>query len=230
MAFVQKNTIIVPDISFYSGITNFTVMKAGGAQGVIIRAGQQSYADSKFAEYWAAAKGILLRGCYWFYDSRAEPLGQAALFVSLIKDNLPEMEVWLDYEESYGGAWSGWRHFAVFVAEVKRLLPSARIGIYTGYYYWRDHSPDPTTEAASFQWFKQFSLWLAWYSDASVVKIPAPWASALYWQFTPVGNGPAYGTEALGLDLSCFQGTQAEFDLRYGVTTPPPPPPPVTVV
>jgi GH25 family lysozyme M1 (1,4-beta-N-acetylmuramidase) len=216
-------SIVVPDTSFYSGSIDHAKMKAAGAAGVIIRTGQRNYTDSKFAEYWAAAKGVLPRGCYWFYDSRAEPLGQAALYVSLIKADLPEMEVWLDYEESYGGAWSGWRHFAVFAAEVKRLLPiNTRVGIYTGAYYWKDFGPNAGTDPASLAWFGQFSLWLAWYAPADVVKIPAPWTSCLYWQYTPSGDGPKYGTQSLGLDLNYFQGTQSDFDARYGMVSTPP--------
>jgi GH25 family lysozyme M1 (1,4-beta-N-acetylmuramidase) len=219
-----RQEIVIPDTSFYSGKVDHAKMKAAGATGVIIRVGQRNYADSMFTVYWRDAKTAgLLRGGYWFYDSRAEPVAQAAYFVSLIKDDMPEMEVWLDYEENYGGQWSGWRNFAVFAGEVKRLLSvNTRIGIYTGYYYWMEHSPNPSTESASFQWFEQFPLWLAWYSPAEVVKIPAPWTTALYWQFTATGDGPKYGTQSLGLDLSYFQGSMDDFNARYGMVTTPP--------
>jgi lysozyme len=208
-------------------MVNFDTMKAAGAPGVIIRAGQNNWVDADFSHNWQAAKNAgLLRGAYWFYDSRHPPLAQAAIFASLLNDDPAEMEVWCDYEEFYGGAYAGWRHFAVFVAEIKRLLPSAKVGIYSGFFYWRDHSPNPTTEAASLAWFGQFALWIAWYADVSVVRIPAPWSSALYWQYTDNGDGPKYGTESLNVDLNYFNGSLVDFQLRYNNIVIPPDPDP----
>jgi len=218
-----KKEIIIPDVSFYEDRNDtpqkidFAKMKANGAKGVIVRAGQNTWTDEDMKVSWAAAKGVLPRGVYWYYDSRSDPISQANLFVAQFSNDLPEMEVWCDYEENYGGPYGGWRHFAVFVARVKELLPSCKIGIYTGFYYWQDHSPDQVKEAASFQWFKQFPLWLAWYSPASLVSIPAPWVSCLLWQYTAVGDGRAYGTESAGVDLSAYQGTIEDFNTRYSV-------------
>ena len=43
-------------------------------RGVIIRAGQNLWEDNKFKISWQGAKSAgLLRGSYWFYDSRANP-------------------------------------------------------------------------------------------------------------------------------------------------------------
>src|ERR1035437_10123626 len=132
----MQNTIIVPDCSFYDGKTDFVAMKNAGAKAVIIRVGQKSYVDSKFVEYWKTSKGILLRSAYWFYDSRYEPLAQAQLCAQLLIDNgIPEMELWGDYEETYNGPYAGWKHFSVFMAELEKLLPTVKLGVYTGYYY-----------------------------------------------------------------------------------------------
>jgi GH25 family lysozyme M1 (1,4-beta-N-acetylmuramidase) len=223
-----QTTVIVPDVSFWQDkndtpqMIDFAKMKAAGAPGVIIRAGQGSWTDADFVHNWQAAKASgLLRGAYWFYDSRYAPLSQAALFANSVKNDMPEMELWCDYEENYRGAFAGWKHFAVFVAEVQKLLPAVKVGIYTGYYYWMDHSPDPVTEAASLAWFGKLPLWLAWYSSANVVKIPAPWTKATYWQYTDKGDGLKYGVESLGIDLSYFNGSLADFSARYNGATPP---------
>lgn len=226
--------VIVPDISFWQDRNDtlrkvdFIQMRAALARGVIIRVGQGNWTDEDYADYWQAARNVLPRGLYWFYDSRYNPLLQAGQVAALIeKHGAPEMELWADYEENYGGSYKGWRHFAVFLAELQRLLPKVRIGIYTGYYYWLDHSPNPITQKASFQWFAQFPLWLAWYtSNPAIVKIPKPWSSLLYWQKTDKGDGPLYGVESKNIDLSRFNGTRADFDTRY--TMPVPTPEPVT--
>lgn len=224
--------VIVPDVSFWEDRNDtpqgvdFSKMRSQ-ASGTIIRAGQGSWNDEDFIVNWKAAKGILPRGAYWFYDSRYAPLAQAARFVGLLKDNLPEMEVWLDYEETYNGPFKGWKNFAVFVAEVQRLLPICKIGIYTAYYYWLANSPNPVTEKASLEWFNQFPLWLAWYtSSPEIVKIPKPWTSMLYWQYSAKNSlGTSYGVESAEIDLSYFQGSLDDFKLRYKLDVVVPPTP-----
>src|SRR4051812_12628196 len=115
----------------------------------------------------------------------------------------PEMEIWADYEETYGGGYKSWSHFSVFLTGLQRLLPDAKVGIYTGYDYWLHNSPNPITEKAAFEWFGRFPLWLAWYTaNESVVKIRKPWTEALYWQFTAKGDGAKYGVESKNIDLS----------------------------
>jgi len=238
MADLQKS-VIVPDVSFYQDdnstaqMINFAKMKSAGAPGVIIRAGQNSWIDTDFAANWKAAKAAgLLRGAYWFYDSRYPPLQQAKLFTDAVKDDPAEMELWCDYEESYGGVFAGWRHFAVFVAEVMRLQPGAKVGIYTGFYYWKNHRPNAVTDAASMAWFAKLPLWLAWYADSSVVEIPYPWAGALYWQYTDKGDGLKYGAESLNIDMNYYNGTIADFNARYNnivIPEPEPIPAPIPV-
>ena len=223
-------SVIVPDCSFYQDDPttirriDFATMRAAGAPGVIIRAGQRSYMDRDFVYNWKSAKNAgLLRGAYWFYDSRHPPLAQAALFSGILQTHgLPEMEAWCDYEETYGGAYAGWRHFAVFVAELQRLIPHMRVGIYTSYGYWRDHSPNSLFQRASYDWFAQFPLWLAQY-NVEPTLVPGPWKAPLYWQFTAKGPGAKYGVESLSIDLSYFNGDLAGFLTRYNVVPPPPP-------
>lgn len=230
---VITSDVIVPDVSFWQdrndtarGI-DFAMMNSNKASGVIIRAGQNTWDDEDFRTNWKNSKGIMPRGAYWFYDSRSAPLTQAARLADLIRDDLPEMEVWADFEENYGGPFKGWRHFAVFVAEVQRLLPTVKIGIYSGYFYWLANSPNPLTEKASLDWFAQFPLWLAWYNpNPSVVQIPKPWKQLLYWQYVAKNNqGLKYGVESADIDLSYFQGTPEEFKAKYNSTQTPPPPP-----
>jgi GH25 family lysozyme M1 (1,4-beta-N-acetylmuramidase) len=231
-----QTSVLVPDVSFWQDRDDtpqkidFQKMKANGASGVIIRAGQGNWDDEDFADYWWAARGVLPRGVYWFYDSRSSPAAQAARLVALIKADMPEMEVWCDYEEVYGGPFAGWKNFAAFMAEIERLLPGVKLGVYTGYFYWLDHSPNPIKDKASFEWFAKYPLWLAWYNPNPVyVKIPKPWTSLLYWQFVAKsGKGLAYGVESLDIDLSWFNGDLADFDARYqrdpGVPVDPTPP------
>src|SRR5689334_25376578 len=90
--------LIIPDVSFYQdndltprGV-DFAQMKAAGAVGVIIKAGQNSWRDPDFISNWRAAREAgLPRGAYWFYDSRSEPGNQATVWRGLINGDLPEL-------------------------------------------------------------------------------------------------------------------------------------------
>ena len=221
---VIPQSVIIPDVSFYQETINFQKMKANGARGVIIRAGQNTWPDPKFSLFWQNAKAAgLPRGTYWYYDSRTKPEDQADLFYNQFKSDMPEMEIVADYEESYGGAYSGWRNLKRFIERLRLLgVPREKIAIYTGYYYWRSNSPQ--SDPLELSYFKLYRLWLAWYTtNPAYVSIPAPWVNSdlLFWQYTSTGDGPAYGVGSLGIDLNYFNGSASDFDVRYGSTTPP---------
>jgi hypothetical protein len=204
--------VLLLDVSKWQGTINFVTMVLAGAMGVIIKCGQGAAQDLRFEENWRKAKlAGMPRGSYWFYDSRVDPKQQAANWWNWIKTDPGELIHFADYEEAYGGTWSGWRSFKIFLEEFMRLsgLPPWKIGIYTGYYYWIANSP---IMSADLNWFSQFPLWLAWYTDdPTQVLIPKPWTSLLLWQFgTPV-EGEKYGAESLEIDENWFTGDEQTY-------------------
>lgn len=208
--------VIGSDVSFWQDINStpqqidFLKMKSASADFVIIRAGQNTWVDADFEYSWRKAKGVLPRGAYWFYDSRADPVKQAELFASLFNDP-PELELWLDLEEHYGGQWGGWLNWKKFLVRLKQLT-NAKIGIYTGYFYVIGSIPQ-----SEFAFFSQFVLWLAWYTPNPVnVLVPAPWTSCLYWQWGTPPWGIEWGCESIEIDMNKFNGTREQFNLRYG--------------
>ena len=147
--------LIGPDVSFYQdaettpqGI-NFVKMKQTAGY-VIIRSGQNVWVDSDFRTNWTGAKGAgLPRGSYWFYDSRANPTDQADLWYSTFDGDLGELPLFADFEEAYGGAYTGWKHWKTFLERIKSRVGNHEIGIYTAYYYWVRNAPNATTDAAN---------------------------------------------------------------------------------
>lgn len=223
---VIPQQVIVPDISFWQDSADFVKMKANGARGVIIRAGQNLWPDPKFPMFWQGAKAAgLPRGAYFYYDSRVHPTLQADLFYGQIKNDMPEMEVVADYEEGYGGPYGGWENLKLFLERLKSNgVPAEKIAIYTGYYYWRSNSPQ--SDGTALNYFRQYRLWLAWYTtNPANVSIPAPWSNddLVFWQYTSSGDGKAYGVGSNEIDLNYFNGTAAEFDQRYRTIPIPPP-------
>ncbi len=220
------------DISFYQGLVNFDKMKASDAKGIIIRAGQNSWKDTKANEFMASATRIGLPfGSYWFYDSRKDPKEQAKLWKEVLGSFDTKLYCWADYEENYGGTYSGWKNLYNFLEECKRIMPDRKFGIYTGYYYWLAHSP---LLSGQLNYFAQYPLWLAWYTDnPDIVRIPKPWTKVTIWQKTAKADGTYYGTESLSVDYDSFIGTMDEFNSTFGTngttpTVPPVEPPLVT--
>lgn len=203
----------LPDISFWQDDPttpqeiNFVKM-AQMTRGVIIRAGQNTWEDIKFKTSWQGAKQAgLIRGSYWFYDSRAQPKRQAEKWVEVLGDDTGEMEMWCDFEDRYGGAYTGVRHWFDFMEKVKALLPGKKLGVYTGYYYWQEF-------AAGVTYFAQYPLWIAAYNTTGP-RIPPIWQNWTFWQFTDKGDGSLFGVESKNIDLNYFNGTEAEFLARY---------------
>lgn len=222
--------IIGCDISFYQDNpstlrqVDFNTMRGAGASFVIIRAGQNTWVDSDFAFNWSEAKGKLPRGSYWYYDSRSTPQSQARLWLSVLGGDLGELPLFADFEERYGGKYGGAGNFKIFIEEVKRLAPAKEIIIYTAYYYWRETMG---VNPVSLAYWKQYKLWIANYGAVSPL-VPAPWTTWEFWQYIDKGDGLKYGAESMNIDMNYFNGTQTDFDQRYGVTTTPPIVPPVT--
>jgi lysozyme len=213
--------VIGADVSFYQDNNNtprridFSKMPTQGADFVIIRGGQNVWVDEDFAYNWQKAKEAgLPRGSYWFYDSRYDPVKQAELFAGLFTDK-PELRLWVDLEEKYGGAFQGFANWKKFLVRLQELLPDVKKGIYTGYYYIAGKIP-----LAEYSFFAQFDLWLAWYtSDPAIVKVPAPWTSVEFWQWGTPAWGLAWGCESIEIDMNIFNGTAEEFKKRFLSTT-----------
>ncbi len=225
--------VIGPDVSFYQddpetpqGI-DFVKMRASAGY-VIIRAGQNTWVDSDFKVNWREAKlAKLPRGSYWFYDSRTEPKKQAELWVEQFGGDFGELPLFADFEESYMGPYRGWKNWYTFLERLKALVNGHEIAIYTAYYYWRDNAPNPETQAANLNYFKQYPLWIANYG-ATEPLVPLPWKKGewLFWQYTETGDGALYGVESKGIDLNYFNGDLAAFAARFNLTIPDPNPNP----
>jgi len=197
-----QTLIRLADVSFWQDVINFVVMKAAGLAGVIIRAGQGGWEDIKFKINWALARAAgLPRGSYWFYDSRKDPRAQAELWWSLLDGDTGELVHVADFEESYGGSYGSKAHFKEFLLHFQELsgLPANRIAIYTGFWWWLARVGDDP-------FFVRYNLWLASYGSMESARIPAPWSAndLLFWQYTPSGNGVAYGVSSAEIDLNWY--------------------------
>lgn len=220
------------DVSWYQDINStpqkidFKKMKDYGASFVIIKVGQFIYADEDFRDNWKNAKEAgLPRGAYFFGDKDASGKSQAQKFWNLIKDDLPEGPVFVDFEN---GSWTDWNELYNFLVEFQTLskFPNEKIGIYTGYYWWREHVP-----ALKAQWFGKFLLWEAWYTDIpEEVLIPFPWTELLLWQSGTPAIGSEVGVESKEVDYDVFNGDEDKFKSFFGQNPNTPPEEPMVIL
>lgn len=203
-----------PDVSFYQGEIDFDVMKTK-TRAIILRAGQNTWKDTSFDRNYAEAKRAgLLVGAYWFYDDRASPGAQADKLKEVLAGRALEMEVYVDWENSYGGAFKGLANVVAMMQRVESFgLRIKDVGMYTGYYWFRENT-NPVANAGQYSYLKDKPLWEAWYTNSpSDVLIPAPWTKLLHWQFgTPAVD---WGQQSKEIDMNYFNGTKQEFMQRY---------------
>lgn len=218
--FTRRQRILVPadpehfaDVSFYQAGMDWDVY-ALHARAAIIRIGQNTWPDTSFVTFYeqAKARGIALGG-YWFFDGRASPDQQLAVIKSQMSGRSLELELFVDWEKNYGGAYEGLPRVVELMQKIEAAgIKCKAVGMYTGYYWFSDNS-NATANAGQYTYLKQRPLWLAWYSAASVVKVPQPWVDWTHWQYgTP---SLKWGQPTVEIDANYFNGSKAQFGQKY---------------
>ena len=149
-----------------------------------------SYADPLYATHSAAAvRAGIVHGAYHFGHSGVDPLAQAKLLVG----HAPTAQLYaLDSE---GTARMSRAEAAAFIAAVKKLRPSVKVGLYESLSgYQRDLGQD-------FNWVA------AWGSSAPSI----PWT---FWQYTSSGAVRGFSGR---LDLDHFNGDLAALRRLVGI-------------
>lgn len=189
-----------PDVSYYQGMINWETMRTKTTN-VIIRGLFGTSRDIRFQDNWNGAKAQgILRGIYAFYHDPETPKAQADALVALIRNDLPETRVWIDWERTYNGQYAGLNSVVAMMKEVERQLPTVVVGVYTGYYWFKEHT-NITANRAEFEYLKTHPLWIADYDSAPMIPLPWVWPPELHQYGTPV-VGIEYGTQSKELDMN----------------------------
>lgn len=196
---------------------DYAKMKAKGCSGVIMKVGQGLGTDRDWKVNSKNANDAFLPvGGYWYYDNRVEPKRQAEAMAEALKGVTVQLGLWLDLEDRTEGVYKGWKNWYVFLEKLKELVPSQKIGIYTGYYYWVERTAGSGIPKGSLDYFKKYPLWIAAYNNTAPL-IPAPWKDYAIWQFTDLLDGIAYGAESKELDGNYFSSALV-FEEFFGLT------------
>ncbi len=208
---------LISDVSFYEDDSetarhiDFAKMKSAGVSGTIVRVGQRNFIDSSFVQSWKDAKTAgMPRGAYWFFDPRESAKYQAQLCANAIGLDTGELPLFADFEALTGVVNANGEMLKVFLEELKRLMPNKELGIYTGYWHWKDN-----IASSLHGYFLQYQLWIAAYNSVGPT-IPAPWSKWMFWQFSESGDANKYGTEG-AVDLNYYNGGILEFKERFKI-------------
>lgn len=217
LAALQPTIVRFPDVSYYQGEINFETL-AAKTKAVIMRAGQGAWVDPEFKRNYVEAKKYgLKRGIYIFYDDRKSPQEHFAMLEKLLDEfGLPEMEIWVDWENTYGGQHKGLKNVVALMELIEKKYSTAQVGLYTGYYWFMDNS-NSVLNFFQYRYLKDRPLWLAWYSpDISHVKIPYPWTYMRSWQYGTPSIGRDMGVQSAEIDMNLLVDPTASFEQLYG--------------
>ena len=214
---------------------NFTKAVKLGAKFVYIKVSERGGIDSDFEYNWKAAKDAgLLRGGYHFLRWNLSGLMQARIFSDILEDDPGELPPCADFEApNLGSLYPSNALLEQFLVEVETILDKKPM-LYTSPGYWNIHGRNKYTKMFDTKW-AYYPLWIAHYMKAYTPGVSKPnelepWKSSnktwTFWQYTNMGDGPAYGAESKTIDLNWFNGSLEElkkFASGSGGTTPPPP-------
>ena len=199
----------VNDISFWQDRADFERLKTL-SQGVILRAGQGSWRDSKFATFRKDAKAAGIPfGNYFYYDNSYQPKRQAEKWAEVIDGDEGILGCWLDLEDTTPGEYGEYKDWWDCIAYFKQIKPEAVVGIYTRAEYFNSRAPANHA-------FRNLPLWIAHYKTDKPA-LPKGWDTWLFWQYSAEGDGVAHGVGSKEIDMNYFNGTVEDFRARYGL-------------
>jgi len=206
-----------PDVSFYQDNDytpdkiNFQLMRNRGADFVFMRVGQNTWIDPDWKDYEQASKKVdgLLRGSYWFYDSRNTIQSQTGIYWNNIKDASLDIMPVMDFEKHSvkyipSSRWS--RTF--FLSLIKEFLDrmDQHWGDYSmlytnpGWLHYLQPLPD---------WLTKHPLWIAYYGAEQYINLWG-YPEWKFWQHTYKGDGLYWGVESKQIDLNIYNGTRQD--------------------
>lgn len=189
---------VVVDVSHWNTVHDWTAVKTGGIEGVILKATESvGGIDPKHALWSAQVKDAgLMRGHYHFLRA-GNGAGQADHFLSVAQPEAGDL-VALDYEVREVGI----NDALAFLHRVEEKLGRKAVFYLGGADRFRV-DPHDAYLAAHRLWHPQYG---------PVARIPKPWNKYWLWQYTGDGLGPAPHSvpgiaQGKGTDLSIYDGT-----------------------
>lgn len=198
------------DVSHHQGVVDWAKVKAAGASFVFLKATEgATFVDRTFKTNWAATKAAgLPRGAYHFFRAKTSTVeDQVKNFAAVLNSVEPgELEPVLDVEvpEQWEGIDVKKRTDMMidFCDRLtKALVNHPQVIVYLSPSFAdRTLFNDPR--------LAKYTLWLAHYTNGTRPRVPAPWTTWRYWQYTETGTVDGIATKC---DVNRFNGGESEF-------------------
>ncbi len=224
------------DISGYTAINDWSAVASQGVKFVFVKASENGYTDSMFAQHWQNAKNAgILRGAYHFFHPEADAAHQAEVFIAAVGADKGELPPVVDLESVYvNGLAIGLPAGNAMVSVVKTWLDSVEAAfgrkpmIYSSYTF-------INSQRISAPWLINYPLWLAQYpyqpgttqeyQSPQMTPTPSqympqqpsgfqPWT---FWQYSSKGQMNGFGPGQL-LDFNYFNGSMDDLNKFAGST------------
>jgi lysozyme len=200
----------VIDVSHYQTGIDLAEFAQGGGLAVIAKASQGTdIPDPEFASYRTAAAAAGLAFASYHFLTTDDPATQAAFYLATAVPVKGERVV-ADWEASGVTA----AQVATFLQTIQASRPDLQLTVYG----------DPATlGAAAGTWLPaNTGLWVAEYESSSPSVPSSTWSVWSLWQYSDTGTVPGYSGS---IDVSQFNGTNADLLKWFGPATPQPQPP-----
>lgn len=207
VAVTLPNTLFGIDVSHYNGTINWPQVLIAGVKFVYLKATESAtIVDKTFATNRKAVKKIGLPcGAYHFFRPKMSVASQVDNFCKTVgrlqAGDLPPV---LDIEVPE--QWQGISQPARISMIVQWLTAvEKRLGVQPIVYIGNDMA----AELAHDPVLKKYVLWLAYYTDSAVAKVPAPWTTWTIWQYGESGQVKGVPGKC---DVDRFAGAASDLD------------------
>ncbi len=187
-----------PDASHHQGNVNWAAVRQAGHSFAFIKATEGTHYS--FTGWFhdnlppLRASG-LVPGAYHFLRSDTDPAAQARFFVETVGD-VTNLLTAVDVETGTNNSRPTADQVRVFAGQLRQLIGTKTLIVYTGRWYWRDTIGNPLGEDIGPLWHSAFS--------SSPGAMYGQWPAPTFWQHTSSGSCPGIGGHC---DLNQFFGT-----------------------
>jgi GH25 family lysozyme M1 (1,4-beta-N-acetylmuramidase) len=213
------------DLSFWSGKVDFNKAVTQGISFSYTKGSQGLFTDRTFRTNHSNAKGKLKRGIFHFLDFKYEGDDQAVYFWNLVKGDIGEMPLCVDFE------WNYWmptppNAFRILYNYLETLvslsgLERSDLAIYTHINFWKEALSvcgiKDITLARNSGYWKQYKLWQTFPYGYEPTD-HGIWEDYFIWQDSYKGDGVSLGTSEKDVDTNLMK---EETWIKYFNGTPP---------
>jgi lysozyme len=197
-------------VSHHQGVVDWAKVKAAGASFVYLKATEgATYVDPTFKTNWAATKAAgLPRGAYHFFRAKTSTVEDQVKNFAAVLNSVEAGELAPVLDVEVPEQWEGIdvKKRTDMMIDFCDHLTKALVTHPEVIVYLSPSFADKTL--ANDPRLAKYTLWLAHYTAGTRPRVPAPWTTWRYWQYTETGTVDGINTKC---DVNRLNGGESEF-------------------